>query len=160
MKDTTVQICMYGKLDTNRLRGNVPVLQVSAHGKPTKLGIGGIGVPVPVGVVTDFCDIKSDGCKTTEPSCDQRGKGGGVQDFCSCSTLKVPDYAPTGTEVEVTWKLLEAEPGSDATQCESESDMDKLWRNKKTETLACIKLDAKIKECSELGAVKNKIDGC
>ena len=66
----------------------------------------------------------------------------------------------TSTEVEVTWKLLEAAPGSDAGQCEKEHDMDKLWKDKKTETLACIKLDAKIKECSELGVSKSKIDGC
>ena len=39
------------QLDTNRLRPGVPVLQVSAHGKPTKLGIGGIGVSV---LIMDF----------------------------------------------------------------------------------------------------------
>ena len=33
---------------------------------------------------------------STQPSCDERGAGGGIQEFCSCSTLEVPEYAPVG----------------------------------------------------------------
>ena len=54
-------------------------------------------MPVPVGIVTEFCDIDADGCHTTVPACNERKKGNGVQDFCSCSTLTVPDYAPVST---------------------------------------------------------------
>ena len=51
---------------------------------------------IPVDIDTEFCDINANGCVSTQPSCDERGAGGGIQEFCSCSTLEVPEYAPVG----------------------------------------------------------------
>jgi hypothetical protein len=166
LKETTVQICMFGKLNTDRLRSKPAALQFSAHGKPESLPIGGITLEIPLDVDTDFCDINADACVTTEPSCNATGAGQGIKEFCSCSTLKVPAYAPAGTDVQVTWKMLEV-PSGDVTgirndnECEQEFDMDTLWNNKQKETLACLKIPAKVKACSELQkGARKKIDGC
>ena len=51
---------------------------------------------IPVDIDTEFCDINANGCVSTQPSCNERGAGGGIQEFCSCSTLDVPAYAPVG----------------------------------------------------------------
>lgn len=154
LKQTTVQICMFGKLNTDRLRSKPAALQFSAHGKPESIPVGGIKLVVPLNVDADFCDIDANGCATTEPSCGEISRGAGIQEFCSCSTLKVPEYAPAGTDVEVTWKLLEVAPEGkeiklspevDRDDCEKETDMNTLWREQSKETLACLKLDAKVK---------------
>jgi len=165
LKETTVQICMFGKLAGPRLRNGSRAFQVSAHGKPTALPVAGVKLPTGgLDIDTPFCDVNSDGCVSTQPQCSSITFEGGDQDFCSCSTLKVPGYAPAETEVEVTWKLLEVQPGLPAipgTVCEPEGDMDKLWEEKQKETLACIKLDAKVKDCKDLTAgARNKINGC
>lgn len=162
LKETTVQICMFGQLNTNRLRNRTAAaLQFSAHGKPESLPIGGITLEIPLDVDTEFCDINADACVTTEPSCAEIGAGQGIKEFCSCSTLKVPGYAPAGTDVQVTWKMLEVPSGDDTGTCEQEFDMDALWNNKEKETLACLKIPAKVKACSELQqGARKKIDGC
>lgn len=161
LKETVVQICMFGKLNTDRLRSKPAALQFSAHGKPESIPVGGIKLVVPLNVDADFCDINYNGCSATEPSCTEIGQGGGIQEFCSCSTLKVPAYAPAGTDVEVTWKLLEVAPGAATGNCEKEADIDKLSRDKQKETLACLKLDAKVKACNELQpGARKKIIGC
>ena len=52
-------------------------------------------------------------------------------------------------------------PAIPGTVCEPEGDMDKLWEEKQKETLACIKLDAKVKDCKDLTpGARNKINGC
>ena len=47
-----------------------------------------------LGIDVPFCDLDPNGCHTTEPGCDEVIPGSGVQEFCTCSTLEVPDYAP------------------------------------------------------------------
>jgi len=161
LKETTVQICMHGKVDTNRLRGNPVALQNNVHGLPESLPIGGIKLPVPLNVNAEFCDIDSDGCATTEPSCNDLVANTGMQEFCSCSTMKVPSYAPVGLDVQVTWKLLEAAPRTNTSICEQEFDTEKLWNGKSKQTLACLVIPSKIKECKELKPnSRKKIIGC
>ena len=47
-----------------------------------------------LGIDADFCDMEPNGCATTDPGCDTIAPGDGIKEFCSCSSLKVPDYAP------------------------------------------------------------------
>lgn len=163
MKKTQVQICMYGELDTDRLRAPAR-LQISAHGKPQSFPeIAGVKINLPdLGIDASFCDLVPNGCTTTEPSCSDRAPGGGVQPFCSCSTLTVPDYAPAGTDVEVTWKLLEVPSIANPGECEETFNIDELWNNGKgKETLACLKIDATVLSCSDLSSKKREvIIGC
>jgi len=162
LKETEVQICMFGKLDTNRLRDTAR-LQISAHGKPQSFPeVAGIKVNLPdLGINADFCDLNPDGCASTEPSCDKVTKGQGDQDFCSCATLLVPDYAPAGTDVEITWKLMEIPSTADKDQCEKKFDIKALWEEEQKETLACLKIDGTVKACNDLQAKsKSKIKGC
>lgn len=162
MKNTEVQICMYGELDTDRLRGPAR-LQISAHGKPQSFPpVAGVKINLPdLGIDADFCDLKPNGCTTTEPSCSEMAPGGGVKPFCSCATLTVPDYAPAGTDVEVTWKLLEIPSEADPNACEQKFDIDQLFKNDKKETLACLKIPATVKACKQLSdKAKTKIIGC
>lgn len=162
LKNTEVQICMFGKLDTDRLR-DTPRLQISAHGKPESFpAIAGVKINLPdLGINADFCDLKPDGCATTEPSCDAVIPGQGEQDFCSCATLTVPDYAPAGTDVEITWKLMEIPSSADPTKCEKKFDIRKLWEEEKKETLNCIKIDGTVKSCDDLKTKSiAKIKGC
>ena len=66
-----------------------------------------------------------------------------------------------GTDVEVTWKVLEVPSDADPKVCEKDYDMDKLWSEKQKETLNCLKLNATVKACNELQEnSRNKIDGC
>ena len=66
-----------------------------------------------------------------------------------------------GTDVEVTWKVLEVPSDADPKVCEKDYDMDKLWSEKEKETLNCLKLNATVKACNELQEnSRNKIDGC
>merc|ERR1712126_489202 len=76
----------------------------------------------------------------TEPGCDEVIPGSGVQEFCTCSTLEVPDYAPAGTIVEVTWKLLQTPSGTNVDVCEQKFDIENLWKEERKETLACLKI--------------------
>jgi len=163
LKETEVQICMYGKLNTDRLRSSPAALQISAHGKPQSFPpIAGVKINLPdLGIDADFCDMEPNGCATTDPGCDTIAPGDGIKEFCSCSSLKVPDYAPAGTDVEVTWKVLEVPSDADPKVCEKDYDMDKLWSEKQKETLNCLKLNATVKACNELQEnSRNKIDGC
>ena len=47
-----------------------------------------------LGIDADFCDMEPNGCATTDPGCDAIAPGQGIKEFCSCSSLQVPDYAP------------------------------------------------------------------
>lgn len=163
MKNTQVQICMFGQLDTNRLRTNPARLQISAHGKPQSFPeVAGVKINLPdLGIDASFCDLTPDGCAITEPACSERGQGQGKQDFCSCSTLTVPDYAPAGTDVEVTWKLLEIPTNANPGDCEENFPIDDLRRSHNKETLACLKIEATVKACNELSTkARSKIQGC
>jgi len=151
MKNTQVQICMHGKLDTNRLRGTSTKLQISAHGNPTLFPNSVIGEALPdLGIDVPFCDLDPNGCHTTEPGCDEVIPGSGVQEFCTCSTLEVPDYAPAGTIVEVTWKLLQTPSSTNVDVCEQKFDIENLWKEERKETLACLKIPAAVKNCEDL----------
>jgi len=155
MKNTQVQICMHGKLDTNRLRGTSTKLQISAHGNPTLFPNSAIGEALPdLGIDVPFCDLDPNGCHTTEPGCDEVIPGSGVQEFCTCSTLEVPDYAPAGTIVEVTWKLLQTPSSTNVDVCEQKFDIEKLWKEERKETLACLKIPAAVKNCEDLCSPK------
>jgi len=163
MKNTQVQICMYGKLDTNRLRGKSAKLQISAHGKPESFPeVAGVKINLPdLGIDADFCDLDPNGCHTTVPACNEVVPGSGVQEFCSCSTLTVPDYAPAGTDVEVTWKVLEVPDETDVDVCEKKFKIEDLWNEESKETLACLKIPATVKACGDLSTTaRAKIQGC
>ena len=57
--------------------------------------------------------------------------------------------------------MLEVPSGGVTDTCEQEFDMDALWNNKEKETLACLKIPAKVKDCSDLQiGARKKIDGC
>merc|ERR1711944_207251 len=163
MKNTQVQICMYGKLDTNRLRSSPAKLQISAHGKPESFPeVAGVKINLPdLGIDADFCDLDPNGCHTTVPGCDEVVADQGVQEFCSCSTLTVPDYAPAGTDVEVTWKVLEVPDETDVDVCEKKFKIEDLWNEESKETLACLKIPATVKACGDLSTTaRAKIQGC
>jgi len=164
MKNTQVQICMYGKLDTNRLRGTSTKLQISAHGNPTLFPNSPVGEILPdLGIDVPFCDLDPNGCHTTEPGCDEVIPGSGVQEFCTCSTLEVPDYAPAGTLVEVTWKVLQVPSSTNVDTCEQKFEIEDLWKEERKETLACLKIPAKVKECDNLcrpGSVDPETGSC
>jgi len=162
MKNTQVQICMYGELDTNRLRESAR-LQISAHGKLERLPDTPLlgEVIANLNIDASFCDLEPNGCKTTEPVCSERAPGGGIQEFCSCATLKVPAYAPAGADVLVTWKLLEIPSDEDPDVCEEDFKIDDLFNNKKKETLACLKIPARVQKCKDISeGNRQKIIGC
>merc|ERR1712088_511684 len=163
LKETEVQICMYGKLNTDRLRSSPAALQISAHGKPQSFPpIAGVKINLPdLGIDADFCDMEPNGCATTDPGCDAIAPGQGIKEFCSCSSLQVPDYAPAGTDVEVTWKVLEVPDETDVDVCEKKFKIEDLWNEESKETLACLKIPATVKACGDLStAARAKIQGC
>jgi len=162
MKNTQVQICMYGKLDTNRLRGTSTKLQISAHGNPTLFPNSPIGEVLPdLGIDVPFCDLDPNGCHTTVPGCDEIIPGSGVKEFCTCSTLEVPDYAPAGTLVDVTWKVLQVPSSTNEDTCEQKFEIEDLWKEERKETLACLKIPAEVKNCKDLQPFsRSKIQGC
>ena len=51
-----------------------------------------------LGIAADFCDIDPNACLTTEPACSERTPGQGDQEFCSCSTLTIPEYSPVSVK--------------------------------------------------------------
>merc|ERR550519_827089 len=65
----------------------------------------------------DFCDIKLNGCFGTTPggstpqTCPQLTPG---QDIQLCSSLTVPEIAPAGLTVDITWKVLREPENGDA----------------------------------------------
>ena len=71
-------------------------------------------------------------------------------------------FCQAGTDVEVTWKLLEVPSVATPDLCEETFDIDELWNNGKgKETLACLKIDATVKSCSDLSpTARGKIIGC
>jgi len=167
MKNTQVQICMYGKLDTNRLRGTSTKLQISAHGNPTLFPSSGVVKKIvdaalpDLGIDVPFCDLDPNGCHTTVPGCDEVIPGSGVKEFCTCSTLEVPDYAPAGTLVEVTWKVLQVPSSTNVDTCEQKFKIEDLWKEESKETLACLKIPAKVKNCNDLQPrPRESIQGC
>jgi len=162
MKNTQVQICMYGKLDTNRLRGTSTKLQISAHGNPTLFPNTLVGEVLPdLGIDVPFCDLDPNGCHTTVPGCDEIIPGSGVKEFCTCSTLEVPDYAPAGTLVDVTWKVLQVPSSTNEDTCEQKFEIEDLWKEERKETLACLKIPAEVKNCKDLQPFsRSKIQGC
>jgi len=162
MKNTQVQICMYGKLDTNRLRGTSTKLQISAHGNPTLFPNSIVGEVLPdLGIDVPFCDLDPNGCHTTVPGCDEIIPGSGVKEFCTCSTLEVPDYAPAGTLVDVTWKVLQVPSSTNEDTCEQKFEIEDLWKEERKETLACLKIPAEVKNCKDLQPFsRSKIQGC
>ena len=67
--------------------------------------------------------------------------------------------------MEWTVKLLEIASAAKPNTCEKECDIDKLFnrgdKEEKKETLACVKIPAIVKYCSESGKnAREKIDGC
>lgn len=165
MKNTNVQICMYGELDTNRLRdtNKAARLQISAHGKPESFPeVAGVKINLPdLGIDASFCDLEPNGCVTTEPACSDVAPDRGIKPFCSCATLTVPDYAPAGTDVEVTWKLLEIPSNADPNTCEEDFNITDLKIKESKETLACLKIPATVKSCDDLSVkARKKIIGC
>jgi len=162
LKNTQVQICMYGKLDTNRLRGTSTKLQISAHGNPTLFPNSIVGEVLPdLGIDVPFCDLDPNGCHTTVPGCDEIIPGSGVKEFCTCSTLEVPDYAPAGTLVDVTWKVLQVPSSTNEDTCEQKFEIEDLWKEERKETLACLKIPAEVKNCKDLQPFsRSKIQGC
>ena len=61
-----------------------------------------------MGIDADFCDMEPNGCATTDPGCDTIAPGEGIKEFCSCSSLKVPDYAPVSVKnIPLPYRYLE-----------------------------------------------------
>ena len=66
-----------------------------------------------------------------------------------------------GTDVEVTWKVLEVPDETDVDVCEKKFKIEDLWNEESKETLACLKIPATVKACGDLSTTaRAKIQGC
>jgi len=136
---STVQMCMFGRLDTGYLRSKN--LTFSVHGNIEHLLSSLIDPAVP------FCDIGVDVCKGKGSTCDRLEATPAVQNFCGCTTIKVPNV-PTDEKifVKTTLKVLDfARIGApvtpeDVDTCEKRFDIDDLKSKSNKNTLACIRI--------------------
>ena len=95
-KNDVVSFCISGK--ATGVPGDVLYLQNSVHGSVrVKLDIPLLGNVLDQGINTPFCDIDKDGCTQLTPACGSIKPGVALvkdQEFCYCSTLQVPSWAP------------------------------------------------------------------
>ena len=102
-----VDVCVFGKINTDRLSANPKNLQFTAHGdiegdNILAQGIQLIGDVTGTGSELAFCketggELKADVCSRPGSTCDKITSG--VQNFCACTSLNVPAIPSLGALV-------------------------------------------------------------
>jgi len=152
-RGSKIKMCMFGRIDA-RFASSAK-LQLSVHGKvgeidnisndsPLDFIEGAINkLKDAIGIQVPFCDIKVDTCNEDGTTC-QKIKEDPTSDvpknFCSCTTINVPNVPGEKIPVETTLKALESPDEPDLATCEEEFEIDDLKRSKNKNTLLCIKI--------------------
>ena len=102
-------ICLFGRLHTGFLRSSPPRLQNSIHGT----------LPVLDKIIspTKFCDIDKNACSNTSPPCQNltlfaQESGNPIQNFCSCTSILVPNVPGNVSKFNYGIALIQACPKS------------------------------------------------
>merc|ERR1712029_17954 len=152
-RNSVVDVCMFGKINTARLNGNPQKLQFTAHGEIEGQNLLTQGLKI-VGDLTGsgselaFCketggELKADLCDNPlSASCSGLIEQSGVQNFCACTSLHVPaipSLGPLGKlKVKTTLKVLHSPNQDDLGQCVREFNIKKLFQKEGKQALACI----------------------
>jgi len=152
-RDSTVDVCVFGKINAARLKSNPEKLQFVAHGEIEgknllTQGIKIVGDLTGTGSELAFCketggELKADLCNNDlSAPCSGLASQSGIQNFCACTSLHVPaipSLGPLGKlKVKTTLKVLHSPEESNLGQCVREFGIEKLFGEKKKETIACI----------------------
>lgn len=151
-RESTVDVCVFGKMNTDRLTRLPKNLQFTAHGEIVGDNILAQGIQL-VGDVTGtgselaFCketggELKADVCATQGSTCGKLSANSGVQNFCACTSLNVPAIPSLGAlsklKVLVTLKMLHSPDEDNLSQCVRQFSIEKLFNEEKKQTLACV----------------------
>lgn len=154
-RESTVDVCVFGKINTERLSANPKSLQFTAHGdiegdNILAQGIQLIGDVTGTGSELAFCketggELKADVCSRPGSTCDKLDAlPPRVQNFCACTSLNVPAIPSLGAlsklKVKVTLKMLHSPEEDDLSQCVRQFSIEKLFKEEKKQTLACINI--------------------
>jgi len=151
-RGSTVDVCLFGKINTDRLATSPKKLQFTAHGEIEGKNLLAQGIKL-VGDVTGtgselaFCketggELKADVCAAGSGSTCGSLEKSGVQNFCACTSLNVPAIPSLGVldklKVRVTLKMLHSPNESNLSQCVRKFKIQDLFNDDEKQTLACI----------------------
>jgi len=152
-RESTVDVCVFGKINVDRLASSPKKLQFQAHGEIEGQNLLAQGIKL-VGDVTGtgselaFCketggELKANVCSNAGSTCGSLDSSG-VQNFCACTSLNVPAIPSLGLldklKVKVTLKMLHSPDEDDLNQCVRQFSIQKLFNEDKKQTLACINI--------------------
>jgi len=152
-RDSTVDVCIFGKINAARLKSNPQNLQFVAHGEIEgknllTQGIKIVGDLTGTGSELAFCketggELKADLCNNPlSASCSGLASQSGIQNFCACTSLHVPaipSLGPLGKlKVKTTLKVLHSPKENNLGQCVRDFSIEKLFNEKNKETIACV----------------------
>jgi len=153
-RNSKVDVCLFGRIDTGRLRTQPKSLQFTAHGEIEGKGLLASGLEI-IGDLTGtgselaFCketggELKANVCKNEGSTCQGLASDDGIKNFCACTSLNVPPIPSLGEldklRVKVTLKMLHAPKENDLNQCVREFGIEKLFNQESKQTLSCINI--------------------